>query len=516
MSRSMYSEFAPKKMIYGKDVHAKLLSGAREVHDAVGATMGHKGKLVMYENIAGIWPVVTKDGVSVADMIAFKDQAKNMGAQFVIQACNEQVRETGDGTTLTAILSYKFYETALRTNMSPEELQTRCDTAVEHVLAMSKKVKTLQELKNIARVSINHDNELGDAIATAVWEAGEYGMVAQERMFQEGYQIEKHEGYKLDTGLQQKEFANDGIRMVLDSPYVLATDKRIVDPQKLDNIIRQIHIKEGNTEERANKGILKPFSIAIIAPTIGLEIVKIMVKNMQHNNPVKIVHIKPSPDMQPMKNRFILEDIAAYTGADFISEESGIAIDRIDVAQLGRCEQIISFGKETFFKGKCEDTVAERMTLLKSYSDDVVKKSFAEESMAKLTGGMVVIKVGGKNFTDQNEISDRVDDCIRSCKSALQQGYVRGGGIELKDIADNIHWEDLAYPHQIICKNAEVETLDVDTKVIIDPTKVVVNAIKNATSVVRSMLRTQVMILAEPEPEGPKNPFDYLSSMSLN
>ncbi len=515
-------EFTPKKIIFDGEMTEKLLTGVKYVADAVTRTMGPHGQLVMFEDQTGIFPVVTKDGVSVASMIALEDPAENMGAQFVIQACRKQVEETGDGTTLTALLSYKLYEKGLeliKEHSFREVIHEYHEFELKVVSALlhrAIRVKKVSQLKDIARVAINGDYDLADKIAEAVFKVGKYGMVLYSRNHDQGHVVEYEKGYKMDYGIQHQAFCNEEAHLKIKDPYILVTNRRITDANQLRHVLSQI--QEVNPEA----------NLIIVSPTIGLDVLQVMVKNITENTGLKMVHIRPCDNYEPKKNQFILEDIAAATGAMFISEESGQFIQNMDISMLGTCEQVTSNQQTTFFYGLNKKTINVRLNILKSWpKDDDVMKSYIEESMAKLTCGLAIVKVGGKNFTETMEVMARVDDAIRACKSAQEMGYVRGGGVELAKIGKELFdmpmgmANILLEPISKILNNAHPTTeeftciidglnvpdlngYDIHRMInipdmydigIVDPVKVLVFAFKNAISVAVSMLKTSVMII---------------------
>jgi chaperonin GroEL len=524
-------EFTPKKIYLDNDMTKKLMSGVKFVADVVTRTMGADGQLVMYEDLTGNYPVTTKDGVSVASMIALEDKAENMGAQFVIQACRKQVSETGDGTTLTALLSYEFYKLGLElVKRNPfrkvvKEFQNFGDEVVAELKARSITIDSVDQLKQIARVSINGDADLADKIAEAVYQVGKYGIVSFDRSQDDENHVDYEEGYKLDTGIKYKEFITEGSKMSMSDPYFIVTDKRLVDPTHLNGILTAIQMNDKS----------KQVNLVIVSPSLGSDVLQIMVKNISEKTGLNMVHIRPCENLEPKKNRFVLEDVAAATGAKFIAEDSGYFIQNMTYEMLGRCKLIASTPTQTFLYGLADEPIKKRIEMLSGWSkDDEISQDYIKESMAKLTCGMAVIRVGGKNFTEQMEKMHRVDDAIHACKSAQEMGYVRGGGVELVMIGaklDNLQYhtghqfmsgitEILVKPMTKILDNSRASDKEVRRLIvaiardgfkgfdiehvsviddmydvgIVDPVKVLAYAFKNAISVAISMLKTSAMI----------------------
>lgn len=541
----MSDPLKPKIIKYDDDMLDELEEGVKAVHDAVGRTMGPAGQLVLYEeNIENPYPTVTKDGVSVASMISFKDQTKNIGAQFVIQAARKQVYESGDGTTLTSILTYKIFKEGRKAityhdhNEVISGIRKAVGEAVDIIKEQSIDKVSIDDLKNIARISINEDTELASKIAEAVDCTGKYGMVFQERSPSDVHSVEYQDGYQLNIGILDRAFANKGNLMSLHNPYILVTDQNIVDATKILPILKKI--KESLAEEK------KP-ELVIIAPLIGSELFQIMKRNItdEKKGQFFMVHIKPSKNLKPEASRMVMEDIAAITGATFISQDSGYQIDKLELDQLGSCGKITSYPEKTLISGYKGD-VEKRIEILtgnKELIEDNYTKELIDESLARLIGGIATIKVGGRNLTEQTEILFRVDDAVRACKSAQEMGFVRGGGVamllassllldhktlvgEVIKPGENVIFEALKYPAQKILQNARRDDWQniisnvISAKLnstngynikdkdhnedmfelgIIDPTKVIIHALKNAASAAISMLQSSVMIIEDEE-----------------
>ena len=541
----MTYDLIPKDIIYDDEMHSKIEEGVKAVHDAVGRTMGKEGQRVMYEESNNIpYPVITKDGVSVASMIVFKDQIINNGAQFVIQAARKQVYETGDGTTLTSIMVYKIYKEGRKLiaaghsqNEVIKGIKKGLDYVVKYIENTSKKDVDLRVLQDIAKVSTNYDFNISEKIAEAVFKTGKYGIVGKEKSNTEEHTIEYQDGYQLDIGIQAKEFINtDQNLMLLKNPYIIITDMTLSDATSLKELLTKIYIDY--TDNKKGEGKVP---IVIIAENIGGDVPQAIRRNITDpQGKFFITHIKPSINLQPEKNRFILEDIASCTGAFFMSKDSGYRFDNIGLDKIGTCEEVMSSFNKTLFRGFNENSTKKRIKFLDNeikQNEDPLMKKYAEESIAKLTGGIAVIKVGSRNMTEQNEIFDRVDDAIRACKSSQEMGYVRGGGVamllaekKLKDRYPNVGFQAfmncLSYPAETILKNAKDESyqqkisnilkgeslgyeinndsdIDMYEAGIIDPAKVIIYGLKNAVSSAISLLQTSVMIIREDlKPEG--------------
>jgi chaperonin GroEL len=543
----MTDEFQPKIILSSDEMEKKIEEALKEVHDAVGGTMGPSGQLVMYEHHTNnVYPIVTKDGVSVAQMIAFADEAKNNAAQFLIQAARKQVEETGDGTTLTTILAYKLYTEGRKlitagydTNDVLSGYEIAAKEIIEELQAQSPQEVGLKELENIARISSNGDMKLAKIIAEAVHRTGKYGKVTQQRNFTEEHEIEYIDGYPLNVGIMEKEFANDGNIMTLKDAYILCTEKALVDGNQLMPLVKKLRAKHENKEAP---------QLLIISPRISGDVMQVLKKNItQGDKSIFIAHILCSRDLRPTKNKYILEDIASISGGTFVDEHSGYRIDQVTIDMLGRAKTVHSNPEQTVIIGFEKANIENRQKYLEAQielTQQPITKEICEESIAKVRGCMAIIRVGGQNLSEQSEILFRVDDAIRACQSAREMGYVRGGGVAMilamREVLKNLRsskesksvcegWNAfmslLTYPTETILKNAKrkdyesviekiktegakgynikkKEYKDMLKLGVIDPTKVIVQAIKNALSVAICLLRTNVIIIRDTNTEG--------------
>ena len=531
----MTYEFYPKDFKGQEDSIKLLLEAAKKMDEVIGCTMGPEGQLVMYEESEkNPWPTVTKDGVSVATMVRFIDQSKNMGAQFIIQAACKQVQETGDGTTLTTILIYKIYEQCINLiesgqtiNYVVKNIKDLINQTIDHLNKAAKKKLTKAELEWIATISSNNDKELGKLIAEAVWKTGKFGLVSKQPNPDTKHYVKYQEGYTLNTGITNQKFVNCPNGAVrVDNPYVFICDQDIFYAKRITNIIKLIKEDADKSEDKE-----KP-SLVLISPTISNELMNVFARNTSDpKTKIKLYWMKPTKNLAPEKRQFVMEDIATLTGGFFVSKECGFDIEGLTLDKIGRVRLISQNQNETMFMGYDKKLSALRVTQLKALKKDTKieqKKDFAAESIARLMGGIATIYVGGANDSEQLEIIDRVDDAIRACKSALEEGYVAGGGVEFLKIISQLAIKDtdfadsimsiLQYPAQKILKNAgrtdwkdiihritfnDSQGYDIKTGAdqdmrevgIIDPTMVLTRALKNSLSSAVSMLRTAVMII---------------------
>lgn len=524
-------EFFPKKFLRGTESMDKLLDGAREVAEIVGSTMGPHGQLVMYEESEkNPYPTTTKDGVSVAKMISFADQSKNMASAFCIQAAQRQVYETGDGTTLTTVLVYAILKEANRLviaginkNDIVKNITRMINCAIDHIKSSAITDVTLDKLKFLATISANGDTELGALIAEAVHKTGKFGMVFKGKSFDGEHRVEYQDGYPLDIGITLNEFV-DGPNHTcsIRDAHVLVTDQDIFYPAKLQNILNHVM---NNTVENTEP------TLVIVAPSMSDSMLKVLTKNAQDKErKIRIVWVLPSPDLQPIKNKFLMEDISSLTGAKFVSKSSGLMIESVTPDYIGRIQNISQNAERTLFSNYDPTNVKQRVGFLKDLLDetkDEQMKSYCKDSIARLECGVARIFVSAPTTTEQQEILDRVDDAIHTCKSSLELGYVRGGGVELIHAIDAINETNTAYktaikniltaPAKTILQNAQrddwqmiinevlfgcngyainnhdyPDMLDIG---VIDPAKVLTYALKNALSASISMFKTNTMMI---------------------
>lgn len=536
-----------KNIVFDNDCHENLILGAEQVYRAVSKTMGPDGKLVIYPGSTNLYPNTTKDGVTVAASIALPDPIQQQGAEMLIQAAKRQVNETGDGTTLTIVLAYHMLMKSfkmLNAGSNARELIQEMNSAIKVISDFlertSKPCTTLDDLKYIANISSNNDKKLGDLIAEAVYNTGFYGRVIWDRGYDSEHTVEYQKGYTLDIGIKRQEFANIEKRFMYwgdnRKPYILVTDEIIRFGEDIEPICMKIM-----AEASEKKGIdiddltihdIPP--LIIISPDVIQHALSVCIRNIQ-NKKFFIAHIQPEGAIGTKERDFSLRDVAAYTGATFISQESGRRLKDIELSDLGSCEYLHSDPKQTIINGAFGD-YNPRLNYLKALIEDKkiegVELEYAKKSVAKMTGGMAKILVGGSSETEQIESMDRVDDAVHACKSAQEKGYIRGGGVELLrasaslgellsqrdgykvinyaikwpaiQIMMNAHREDCEYIMSrifncdtcgyVISESDQPEDCDMLDMGIVDPLKVVINALKNSFSVAKMLIQTAVSI----------------------
>jgi len=525
------SEFTPKDLLFYKDARDKLLRGAKVVHDAVGATMGPGGQLAIYQHPDELYPVTTKDGVSVARMICLADPVEDKGAMMIIQAANKQVMETGDGTTLTCVLAYKIFKEGARmleAGFNLSKLLNGIDLAVRYVTNNLRDQSIEvgpEQIKHIATISTNNDHELGELISEAVIKVGKHGVVLYNKSDNDKHTIEYEDGYRWDSGIAFREFATNGHKMMHEQPYILVTDHIIQYGDELVPIVRQIKDCQGEgSKQRA---------LIIICPEIRGDAFVAMVHNIVENKFIS-VWIRPGGGLGTQERKYSLADIAAITGATYLSTESGIRMKDVKLEHLGTCKDFYSDPTQTLIREGAGE-ISKRVQYLQDLKETIIdplEKQYINTSIAKLLGGVATIRVGGRTASEQKEILDRVDDAVKACRSAEAEGIVPGGGVAMlisKRILDSANRGNgsvgyrllidlLTYPAETILTNARRDDwqsiindilrgkangyeIDGDTitdtmieKGIVDPTKVIVKGLENAASVAKLMLQSAVTI----------------------
>ena len=523
------SEKKKLEIVSGSGAREKILSGVKVVSDTVGATMGPGGRLVMSDGPGTPWPSVTKDGVSVAKMVQLEDLAEDQAAQFVIQAALRQVEDSGDGTTLTSVLCDAFLSRAIQmiqSGINPVQLKREMESAVQSVIGHLELVKIdvadESDLIDIALIASNGDRKISDMIARTVWKTGKYGYITQEYGNTTEHRVDYFDGYRLETGLQSKAYPNQPNHLMsYQNPFVLVTNHEVYQAVHLMPIMRDV-CERWMAEDRQGKPTL-----ILVCPSISPEIMQVSQRNItEEDGEFNLIWVKPSKSLDSGTNEFILEDIAAITGGIFIRQDSGIHIKSVNMNMLGTIGEINSNPWETLFVGfnqQSRDQRKEYLTELIQKMDDSYKKKQAEESLARITGSVARIRIGGSTDSEQKEILDRVDDAVRACKTALESGYNRGGGVELILACDNIPEtiggkivkECMEIPARTILTNyqkpnAELILQKIQEKQgydlfgdnhrdmlelgIIDPNRVLTGAIRHAFSAAMSLIGTEVII----------------------
>ncbi|MDF3047235.1 MAG: groEL [Candidatus Midichloriaceae bacterium] len=527
---------AAKQILSGSDARNKILSGVIEAADAVGATLGPKGRNVVISKSFGA-PKVTKDGVTVAKEIVFKDAHKNLGAQMLKEAANKANDNAGDGTTTTSVLIRQMAidgVKAVTAGMNPMDLRRGIEraakTVIEDIKKRSKSVQTSAEIAQVATVSANGDSEIGAKLAEAFERVGKDGVVTFEEANKiDGFEAEIVEGMNFDRGWLSPYFVTNSEKMIAEyeKPYILLVEKKISNLQQILPVLEAV-VQTGNP-------------LLIIAEDVEGEALATLIVNRLRAG-LKVVAVK-APGFGD-RRKAILEDIAIVTGGQVISEDLGHKLENTTIESLGQARKIIVTKDETtIVSGNGEETaiksrVAQIKNEIEESSSDYDKEKL-QERLAKLAGGVAVLKVGGFTEVEAKEKKDRVEDAYHATKAAIAEGIVIGGGCALlyaisaleglkganddEQAGINIVMKALSAPVRKIVENAGGDSSLVVAKLIegkkeniifdaqnneyvdafkagiIDPTKIVRTAIQSAASVAALLVTTEAAITDEPE-----------------
>ena len=525
---------AAKEVVYSDVARNELLAGVEKLADAVRVTMGPKGRNVLLQRSFGA-PHITKDGVSVAKEIELKNPVENMGAQLVKEVASKTADEAGDGTTTATILAHAIFKEGLKyitAGANPVAVKRGMDKAVETIIAelknMSKTVENKEQIAQVATISANNDKKIGELIAEAMDKVGKDGVITVEEGKSLQDELEVVEGMQFDRGYLSPYFVTDTEKMVaeLNDAYILLYDKKISNMKDLLPLLEQM-VQGGN----------KP--LLIIAEDIEGEALATLVVN-KLRGVLNVCAVK-APGFGD-RRKAMLQDIAILTGGQVISEELGRTLESATLADLGQAGRVV-VDKEntTIVDGKGDKAaINARIAQIKKEIEETTSdydKEKLQERLAKLSGGVAVIKVGAATETEMKEKKDRVDDALSATKAAVEEGIVIGGGAAILKAAAKINVEvddadekigvdivkkAVKAPIKQIASNAGFEAGIVAMKVeeadentgfnaatgeyvnmfdagIIDPTKVERIALQNAVSVGSLLLTTEAAVTEIPE-----------------
>ncbi len=528
---------AGKEIIYNQEARNKVLNGVNKLANAVKATLGPKGRNAIIDKAFGA-PLVTKDGVTVAKEIELKDKFENMGAQMVKEVASKTSDIAGDGTTTATVLAQAIYTEGLKYlagGMNAMDLKRGIDKAttavVEDLRKMSRKVEDKKEIEQVGTISANGDNEVGALIADAMDKVGKEGVITVEEAKSMDTTLELVEGMQFDRGYLSPYFVTDAERMEaqLESPLILIYDKKISNMRDIIPILEQI----------AKKGK----SLLIISEDIEGEALATLVVNKLRGT-LKCAAVK-APGFGD-RRKAMLEDVAILTGGEVISEDLGRKLESVAITDLGTAKKVIidkdnttiveGSGKKAAIQGRISQIKAQ----IEETSSDYDREKL-QERLAKLAGGVAVIKVGAATEPEMKEKKARVEDALHATRAAVEEGFIAGGGVALLRCIDKLSKLDLPgdqnFGVKIIQKaleeplrqiavnagneggivvekvkalkgnvgfNADAEEYEDMVKAgIIDPTKVARSALQNAASVAGLLLTTEVMVAELPEDKPP-------------
>ena len=527
-----------KQVVHGEDSRSAILRGVNQLADAVKVTLGPKGRNVVIDKKFGS-PTITKDGVTVAKEIELKDTLENMGAQMVREVASKTSDVAGDGTTTATVLAQAIFKEGVRTvaaGANPMALKRGIEKAVaavvEEIGKLSKPVSG-DDIANVGKISANGDEEIGKHIAEAMDKVGKDGVITVEESKTMETSLEVVEGMQFDRGYLSPYFVTDADRMeaALDEPLILINEKKISNMRDLLPILEQV----------AKMG--KP--LLIIAEDVEGEALATLVVNKLRGT-LNVAAVK-APGFGD-RRKAMLEDIAILTGGKVISEDLGIKLESITVDDLGKAKKITIDKENTTIVegGGSGDAIFGRVKTIRTQIEETTSdydREKLQERLAKLVGGVAVIKVGAATETEMKEKKARVEDAMHATRAAVEEGIVAGGGVALvragkvlstfkasetdqdEQIGVNIVKRALEEPLRQIAQNAGAEGAVIVGKVaegkdaygfnaatekfedlvaagVIDPAKVTRTALQNAASIAGLMLTTEAMIADAPEEKG--------------
>ena len=529
-----------KELKYGSDAREQLLLGAQKLANAVKVTLGPRGRNVVIEKAYGA-PRITKDGVSVAKEITLANKFQNMGAQMLREVATKSADLAGDGTTTATVLAQAIFtegSKAVAAGLNPMDLKRGIEQAVEAVVkeiaAKSKKVTSKAQWAQVATISANGDKEVGEKIAEAMEKVGREGVITVEEAKGLEFELETVEGMQFDRGYLSPYFVTNAERMEveLENPYILIFEKKISGLQPMLPLLEAV-VQSGRP-------------LLIIAEDVEGEALATLVVNKLRGG-LKVAAVK-APGFGD-RRKAMLDDIASLTAGEVISEELGIKLETVSITSLGRAKKVVITKDNTTIVDGAGDkkTIEARCNQLRSQIKDTTSdydREKLQERLAKLAGGVAVLKVGGSTEVEVKERKDRVDDALHATRAAVEEGIVAGGGSTLlyaSRILDKLKAENddqkaginivrraLQAPIRQIVENAGLDGAVVAGKMlestktnygfdaqkleyvddmieagIIDPAKVVRAALQGAASIASLLITTEAIIADAPEDKKP-------------
>ena len=530
---------AAKEVKFGVDARQKMLDGVDTLANAVKATLGPKGRNVVLDKSFGA-PRITKDGVTVAKEIELNDKFENMGAQMVREVASKANDNAGDGTTTATVLAQSIVKEgakAVAAGLNPMDLKRGIDMAVTSVVTAlekkSKKIGTSAEVSQVGTISANGEDEIGKMIAQAMERVGNEGVITVEEAKSLATELDVVEGMQFDRGYLSPYFVTNSEKMIsdLEAPYILLHESKLSSLQPMLPVLEAV-VQSG-----------KP--LLIIAEDIEGEALATLVVNKLRGG-LKVAAVK-APGFGD-RRKAMLEDIAILTGGTVISEDLGIELETVTLDMMGTAKRVNITKEETTIvdgAGKKKDIEA-RCNQIRAQVEETTSDYDSEklqERLAKLAGGVAVVRVGGSTEVEVKERKDRVDDAMHATRAAVEEGIIPGGGAALiyagrglakltpanddQAVGVNIVRKAIQAPARQIAENAgedgsvivgkmleskdtnwgfdaqEGKFRDLVKAGIIDPTKVVRTALQNAASVAGLLVTTEAMVADKPEPKAP-------------
>ncbi|MDC0961122.1 chaperonin GroEL [Candidatus Pelagibacter sp.] len=520
---------------FDAEARAAMMRGVNILADTVKVTLGPKGRNVVMDKSYGA-PRITKDGVSVAKEIDLEDKFENMGAQMVKEVASKTNEEAGDGTTTATILAQAIVKEGVKyvtAGMNPMDVKRGIDAAVEHVkenlISSAKKVKDSDEIAQVGTISANGDKEIGTMIAKAMQKVGNEGVITVEEAKGIDTELDVVEGMQFDRGYLSPYFITNSDKMTteLDNPYILLHESKLTNLQPMVPLLEAV-VQSGRP-------------LMIISEDVEGEALATLVVNKLRGG-LKVVAVK-APGFGD-RRKAMLEDIAILTGGQVISQDLGIKLENVKLEDLGSCKKIkVDKDNSTIVSGSGKKSdIAARCDSIKKQVDETTSdydREKLQERLAKLAGGVAVIKVGGATEVEVKERKDRVEDALNATRAAVEEGIVVGGGCALLYASQSldslkVKGDDqksgvalvakaLQAPIRQITLNAGVdgsvvvgklleqnkksqgydaqneEYVDMFSKGIIDPVKVVRTALQDAASIAGLLVTTEAMIADKPD-----------------
>jgi len=523
-----------KQIKYGTKAREEMIKGVNILADTVKITLGPKGRNVAIEQSFGA-PRVTKDGVTVAKAVELKDAMQNLGAQLVKSVASKTADVAGDGTTTATILTQAIVQggnKAVAAGFNPMDLKRGIDFAVTHLLEeikkASKPISSKAEIAQVGTISANGDKEIGEQIALAMEKVGKEGVITVEEAKNFGFEVDVVEGMMFDRGYISPYFVTNSEKMIaeLDSPYILIFEKKLSSLQPMLPVLEAV--------------VQSSRPLLIIAEDVEGEALATLVVNKLRGG-LKVAAVK-APGFGD-RRKAMLEDLAILTGSQLISEDLGMKLDNVSLSMLGSAKKVKISKEDTVIvdgAGAKVDIEARCSQIRQQVSETTsdYDKEKLQERLAKLVGGVAVLKVGGATEVEVKERKDRVEDALHATRAAVEEGVVAGGGATLfyaarvlenlkasnedQQAGVNIVKKAMQSPIRQIAENAGVdgaivvgkleesksntmgfdaqsmEYVDMFKAGIIDPTKVVRTALIDAASVASLIITTEAIIIADP------------------
>ena len=530
---------AAKDVRFGGDARQRMLRGVDTLAEAVKVTLGPKGRNVILDKSYGA-PRITKDGVTVAKEIDLRDKFENMGAQMLREVASKTNDLAGDGTTTAIVLAQAIVREGIRSvsaGLNPMDLKRGIDKAVtalvDELKKRSKKITTEAETAQVGTISANGETEIGKMIAEAMQKVGNEGVITVEEAKGIATELDVVEGMQFDRGYMSPYFITNAEKMTVDleQPYILLHEKKLSGLQPMLPLLEAV----------AQSG--RP--LLIIAEDVEGEALATLVVNKLRGG-LKVAAVK-APGFGD-RRKAMLEDLAILTGGQLISEDLGIKLENVTLAMLGKAKKVLidkenstiveGAGKKSDIVGRCTQIRAQIEDTTSDYDREKL-----QERLAKLAGGVAIIRVGGSTEVEVKERKDRVDDALHATRAAVEEGIVPGGGVALaraslilaklkadnddqrvgieivrravltpmRQIAENAGEDGAVISGKVLEKDEYNYGFDAQTGVykemvkagIIDPTKVVRSALQHAASVASLMITTEAMVAEHVEPETP-------------